>query len=119
MGNINLFFDACYLLTGIIATTFVLINRKRFDLWSGLLTCGAWVIYGVRRLGYDWYLISLKSMLEDGSQNAVSLYIQNATVFMQKIDTFVFILLVVALVRIVIKGLFWHWYSKAKKELGI
>jgi len=118
MGGIDLFLDASFLILGIAGAVFVIVMRKRFDIWMSLLTCTAWVLKGVRLLCYDWYLITLEKMLSAGQVNDVFQLMQNVAIALQGVDTLVNLLLFAALGRLMLMGLFLRWYNRAQKVLG-
>lgn len=111
MGDLLL--DVCFLLSGIAGTAFILIMRKRFDMWVSLLTCTAWVLKGARHLYYDWLLAAVNNVREDD----VFLLMRKAHIILEGMDTMVIILLHAALVRMAIVGLYLRWYKKALKSL--
>ena len=113
MELIDLLLDTCFLVLGIAGMVFVIVMRKRFDLWMSLLTCTAWVSKGVRLLYYDWILIALNDMKE----NQVFLFMKNAHLALQGMDTLVNLLLFAALVLLAMIGLYFRWYKKAIKSL--
>lgn len=113
MVQIELLSDVCFLILGIAGAVFVTVMRKHFDKWISLLTCTAWVLKGIRLLCYDWIIIALDNVKE----NKAFLFMQNAHLALQGIDTLVDILLLAALVRLVMIGLYSRWYNKAIKTL--
>lgn len=113
MELLDLFWDACFLGLSIAGTIFVIVMRKRFDLWMSLLTCAAWVFKGVRLLYYDLMILALN----DAKGNGVVLFMQNAQVALQRVDALVNVLLCAALARLAMIGLYLRWYNKAKRSL--
>ncbi len=117
MENVDLFLDACFLFLGIGGVVFVIVKRERFDLWSGLLTCAAWVFKGIRQLYYDCFLITLEATLNAGKENDIFLLSQNTSILLHRLDMLIYLLLAIALVRMAYIGLFTRWYNKAQKIL--
>lgn len=111
MGDMLL--DVCFILLAIAGTAFVVVNRKRFDMWLSLLTCTAWIIKGARYLCYDWILAAVNHMKAD----EVFLFMRKAHVTLNGMDALVNLFLYAALIRLVILGLFSRWYKKALKSL--
>ena len=112
---IDLLFDICFLLLAIAGTSFVVVMRKRFDLWLSLPTCAAWVLKGARHLYYDWMLAAIQNMKGE----EIYLFVRKAHLAMGGMDQLVMLFLYAALVRLGILGLYSHWYRKARKELNV
>lgn len=104
----DLLLDVCFLLSGIGGTVVVLINRKSFDMWMSLPICMAWILKGVRYIYYDWIVAAADHMKAD----EVVRFIQNGHLTLTRMDTLVHCLLFMALVRLVIVGMFLRWYKK-------
>lgn len=111
----DLLFDICYFLLAIAGTVFVLINRKRFDLWLSLPTCAAWILKGARHLYYDWMISAVNNMKPED----VLLFMQKSHLALKGMDALINLFLCAALVRLVILGLHSRWYRKALKKLNV
>ena len=117
MWSADLFFDIGLLISGIAATVLVILKRNSFDRWTSLLTCSSWILKGIRVIGYDLYLVVFKNAMSSGQLNDVFLLMKNAQLVLTSIDILVNLLLLVALVRLALLGLYRRWYKKAIKLL--
>ena len=114
MELLDVLLDICFLLAGIACAVFVIRKRRSFDLWVSLPVCGAWVLKGIRLLCYDWVIAALETL----SEEQVFSFMLKAHRTLQGMDALVFILLGVALLRLVNEGAWLHRYRKAMKQLN-
>ena len=117
MEQLDLLFDICFAIVGIVCTVFVVVKRKSFDLFTALLTCGGWITYGIRLLMFDYVIVSLKTMQNTGGGDDIGFLMIKSSILLNVLDALVLLLLSIALVRIVVKGLFLRWYNKAIRRL--
>lgn len=113
MGDLIL--DVCFFVLAIAGMVFVIMNRKRFDLWLSLPTCAAWLLKGARYLYYDWMLAAMRNMKAED----VYLFMRKAHAVLTGMDFWVNLFLFTALVRLVILGLYSRWYRKTLKKLNM
>ena len=111
----DLLFDVCFFLLAIVGTSFVIVMRKRFDLWLSLPICIAWVLKGARHLCYDWMVAAVRNMETED----IFLFVRKAHLALEGIDRLITLLLCAALVRLGILCLYSRWYRKALKELNM
>ena len=116
---VSLLFEFCSLAISIACTVIVIKNRKHFDLWSGILTCAAWITKNIRRLCYDGMLIIMERMRDAGNLEGIFNNIPRASIFFNGLNSIVHTLLIAALIRIALIGLFLRWHNNAKKKLGV
>ncbi|MBR6595772.1 MAG: hypothetical protein IKK72_04270 [Oscillospiraceae bacterium] len=114
MEKLELLLDTGFFALGIACTVFVIMKRKRFDLWLSLPVCLSWVIKGVRQLYYDWAIFAAKNMRAE----EIFPFLKRAHFITDGMDALVNILLCGALIRLVIVGLFSLWYKKAIKTVS-
>lgn len=114
MEMLELLLDAGFFTLSIVCTIFVILKRKRFDLWISLPACLSWVIKGVRHLYYDWVILAAKNM----SVDEIFSFLKRANIITDGMDALVNILLCGALLRLIIVGLFSLWYKKAIKTVS-
>lgn len=118
MENINLFLDICFLILGIACTVFVIVKRKRFDLWMSLFACAAWITKGIRLLSFDWHVITLEAMRNAGQNADAFAFVQKAYIALAGMDALANLFLFAAFARLIIVGLYWRWYRKAINTLS-
>ena len=114
MEKLELLLDTGFFALGIVCTVFVIMKRKRFDLWLSLPVCLSWVIKGVRHLYYDWVIHAAKNM----STYEIFPFLKKENSITDGMDALVNILLCGALIRLVIVGLFSLWNKKAIKTVS-
>ena len=118
MESIDLFLDICFLILGIAGTVFVIVRRKRFDIWMSLFACAAWITKSIQLLYFDWHLITLETMRNAGQNADAFVFVQKAYLALTGMDTLANLFLFVSFVRVVILGMYWRWYQKAINTLG-
>ena len=118
MKSIDLIPDICFLVLGIACTVFVIVKRKRFDIWMSLFACAAWITKGIRLLYYDWHIITMETMRNAGQDMHAFIFAQKAHLALAGMDALTNLFLFASFVRLIIVGLHWHWYRKAITTLN-
>ncbi len=92
------------------AATFIYASHKEYKaMWISVPTAAAFFLKILRSLGYRFF-ISL--ILSSGEKDAIFSHFHKASVVFGIMDTVVFLLLLIALIRIILLGSFWRWYDK-------
>ena len=110
----DVIWDLCFFLLGIACTAYIIRKRKHFDLRISFPVCAAWVLKGISRLYYDWVIIAVKNVYDDW----VFSFMVKAHKILNSLDTLVFLLLCVALLRLINQGIYSRRYNKAMKRLN-
>ena len=118
MAYFDLVLDVCFLLMGVVALIFVTARRKQFDLLLAFPICAAWICKGLRLLCFDWYIIRMDMLKYNGEFIHIHSIASDFSVIVSLMDALIAVLLLAALIRLAIKGLYHHWYKKAIKVLG-
>ena len=114
MEMLELLLDAGFFALSIVCTIFVILKRKRFDLWISLPACLSWAIKGVRHLYYDWVIFAARNMRAE----EIFPFLKKANFITDGMDALVNILLCGALLRLIIIVFSILWYKKTIKTVS-
>jgi len=92
------------------AATFIYASHKEYKaMWISVPTAAAFFLKILRSLGYRFFI---SFILSSGENDAIFSRFHKSSVVFGMMDTVVFLLLLISLIRIILLGSFWRWYSK-------